>query len=1307
MGTGTGTSHRSNVNTIVRSNGSGYNTTLRLSDSVTNSSDISLTGSQVQLSVNGIASIYYNDSGNVGIGTTNPAANLHVAGSARFGAFNTQTRPASDTAGGVQVSWNYSSGNAETVFWNLYDAATVGFSFKQKTGANTHSDLYNAGKEQHTWYTADSERMRIDSSGYVGIGTSSPAYKLDVYSASGDVIVAARAASVGAAFSYLIGPNSTYAAFNAIKSMQGDTGAQHWYIGGNGVANTLTFQTNGANERMRIDSSGNVGIGTTNINYRLSLGTLITDNILALYDDGASKYGWGIRGGQKLDYVATGAVASWGHMATDGTFSERMHMTSAGNVGIGTSSPPQLLAVGNGTDQVGAGVSGAVSTLYFGAPSNSSGGIKRISYDRATGGLSFIGGSVASQSTQMTLDDSGNVGIATTSPDATLHVAGSALLGGLNSQTVPPSNAGGGMFLTWNFTNGDAETDLWNVFNNAPQSFVMKQKTGTSTYKNVYSAGTSNHIWYTDGSESMRVSLVNSIPKLVLLGSADFGASLWPSPSNSLTLAASITNGSPTLIVSSTANVVVGDTITAAGVPADTFVQAIVNGTTITMSRNATATASGTVQIGFDRWDMSSLVRANMFASRNVYIGKAAQGRSTWLNHVYGVGADYKEITSLMSLSDSGSTAALFGMRMSDQLAPDGHIPVTVSTQVYVDVANNNTDKTAWNLYNQAYLEAGTDGRLIQQENSVYSLWTPVYQHPYAINDLGHTTTLRLDAGIGSAVLGAQNISTFLEMVNNGARAGAGILFSHDALDVSGGRIAPAINLATTGQSVTWSKSTGDEVWRFFADATCDTLKELILTDTGAAISGAADKSRHVRYQTIRVDRFVAGLTNTGQDDYAIANFADDGSYLGIPFFIRRTTGYVGINTTAPGATLDIAGSLSFTSLKAATRTGLQYVTPQMYGAAGDGVTDDTAALTNALTSGYPVRLVGKFKITSAITINLAKGTNLKVEGAGQQLSRIILGTTSSHITVNIEYNLDNDVNGNAQVIMRDFTFIPAVNGIGAPTTASPPIGMLNLIATPVPVGGFAGVTPCNCILENVAFLQDETNGYAHVGIYLQDLRHSIFTDCAITDCIYDANVPRSDAAICFKTSNLDPYMNAPTGIYFNRLNIQGGSAYGVIFLPSGYTGAALAMDPQGVWFTDCIITGQTTNSINFITTDQRSAELTIRNCSFLAYNSYTVYVENMGNFRCDSNTISNKTNGVTLLEYNFNATGSHNGFLAGAHIMNNAFYGMGTNIAIGGTVNFYDGVTTGPVYVSYNGTANCTGGFPIGGTAVVASNNS
>jgi hypothetical protein len=87
------------------------------------------------------------------------------------------------------------------------------------------------------------------------------------------------------------------------------------------------------------------------------------------------------------------------------------------NVGIGITNPQQLLAIGTSIDQIGAGVSGAVSTVYFGSPSDvPAGGIKRLAYDRNLGSLDFIGGSVASPSTQMTLDSDGNLGIGISVP---------------------------------------------------------------------------------------------------------------------------------------------------------------------------------------------------------------------------------------------------------------------------------------------------------------------------------------------------------------------------------------------------------------------------------------------------------------------------------------------------------------------------------------------------------------------------------------------------------------------------------------------------------------------------------------------------------------------------------------------------------------------------------------------------------------------------------------------------------------------------------------------------------------------------
>ena len=225
-----------------------------------------------------------------------------------------------------------------------------------------------------------------------------------------------------------IGPNSTTGGAVRVRTSGYEVSGAFFnnnlaVYSGSDTAHPYILRTN-AVEAMRIDTSGNVGIGIT--------GTLAS---LHIYRNSTSQTALDVEAGPSASYapaiyltdnrsagsnqrqyqISVGGYAQAFYVTDTTVGAVRLLIDSSGNVGIGTSSPQQLLAVGNGTDQVGAGVSGAVSTIYFGTPTNGSGGIKRISYDRSTGSLNFIGNSVASPSTQMTLDNSGNVGIGTTS----------------------------------------------------------------------------------------------------------------------------------------------------------------------------------------------------------------------------------------------------------------------------------------------------------------------------------------------------------------------------------------------------------------------------------------------------------------------------------------------------------------------------------------------------------------------------------------------------------------------------------------------------------------------------------------------------------------------------------------------------------------------------------------------------------------------------------------------------------------------------------------------------------------------------
>ena len=207
---------------------------------------------QLQVSANGTASgdlLIQPYGGNVGIGTSSPAAKLQVNG--RFGLFdNSQTVPTPDNAS-VPVfvmSGNFSSGSGETSLWNTAATLTGGIRLSQVTGSGTYNDMAWFQKNLALFYTANTERMRIDSSGNVGIGTSSPVAKLTV---AGDSFLGYTGSS-----GILIRSGS---GVNRIDSYNYPITANYPLAI---LGSYITLNTSDA-ERLRIDASGNVGIGTS------------------------------------------------------------------------------------------------------------------------------------------------------------------------------------------------------------------------------------------------------------------------------------------------------------------------------------------------------------------------------------------------------------------------------------------------------------------------------------------------------------------------------------------------------------------------------------------------------------------------------------------------------------------------------------------------------------------------------------------------------------------------------------------------------------------------------------------------------------------------------------------------------------------------------------------------------------------------------------------------------------------------------------------------------------------------------------
>jgi hypothetical protein len=323
-----------------------------------------------------------------------------------------------------------------------------------------------------------------DASGKVGIGTSSPSSVLNVKS-SAPIF---RLETTGTV-------TSTGTAYNVIRD---STGSDVFVNGFAGLANCYQFGTVFANgfmrfltgnqvEAMRIDASGNVGIGTTAAPTKLTVYNA-TDNSVPLSIQGNTSlikdYGPSINFQYQNSQVLANIKGAWDATGSGGygnlifstrgadVVTERMRIDASGNVGIGTTAAPTKLTVYNATDNsVPLSIQGNTSLIKDYGPSinfqyqNSQvlANIKGAWDATGSGGygnliFSTRGADVVTE--RMRIDSSGNVGIGTTETSnglLTLVGDGRALF--ISVKTTGASTEGGEM----GWARGTDGTNFWTM----------------------------------------------------------------------------------------------------------------------------------------------------------------------------------------------------------------------------------------------------------------------------------------------------------------------------------------------------------------------------------------------------------------------------------------------------------------------------------------------------------------------------------------------------------------------------------------------------------------------------------------------------------------------------------------------------------------------------------------------------------------------------------------------------------------------------------------------------------------------------
>jgi hypothetical protein len=322
-------------------------------------------------------------------------------------------------------------------------------------------DYYKYDGSTYTWF----EGMRLNGAGNVGIGTTNPQGLLQIGANS-------LFDNSDASNAFNLKQTSTTAATGIYLERSGERKGYYIYVGGS--VDSLTFQRNNSGTKadvMSLTRDGNVGIGTSAPVARLDAVaaeagtyTTSTQQVVARLYNNPSDLGSGVNSaflslqtttdGGNANPVARIGVVAEGYGSNNGAFVvttreaagniEKMRITSAGNVGIGTSAPISKFHIYDNdgvTDFViEDGSQGADGKRWV--IQNYLGDLRiRTANDAYSSGANAIVINRTGTTVDSTIFENGNVGIGTTSPGAKLDVTGAADTEGLVSLQLRAGNS--------------------------------------------------------------------------------------------------------------------------------------------------------------------------------------------------------------------------------------------------------------------------------------------------------------------------------------------------------------------------------------------------------------------------------------------------------------------------------------------------------------------------------------------------------------------------------------------------------------------------------------------------------------------------------------------------------------------------------------------------------------------------------------------------------------------------------------------------------------------------------------------------
>jgi hypothetical protein len=364
--------------------------------------------------------------GNLGIGTVSPSARFHVLGGG--GSINSVF---DSSVGDTRIELRTAGTRAGYIYWDA-----------------SENRFFADSSRFTTFYTGGSERMRLDSAGDLALGdTVTNGYRLTVGRPN-------PARGILANIS-----NQSTSAQTGSQVVFTQNGIANWVIGQPAAVSAFSIWS-GRNagqdgvERMRIDDAGNLGLGTSSPSARLSVvgaaGTNLVSTLTSAVNTGSYI---GFLDTTTTDRPLIGALGDNFVARTLGV--ERMRLDTAGNLGIGTTSPSGRLHVeaGSVTQNLIAPTGNGTFRM-----ADSPGGANRkeftIILDNANNRVDIQAVQQGIASRDITINGTGgNVGIGTTAPAARLNVNGGSIFVTASGTYSEPAAIAG--VIAFDSANGD------------------------------------------------------------------------------------------------------------------------------------------------------------------------------------------------------------------------------------------------------------------------------------------------------------------------------------------------------------------------------------------------------------------------------------------------------------------------------------------------------------------------------------------------------------------------------------------------------------------------------------------------------------------------------------------------------------------------------------------------------------------------------------------------------------------------------------------------------------------------------------